>query len=163
MGMTLVFRHGQKNGEYIARLSRRYHDLGGTDYEGFATLTMEEAFGLASSGIYFTHGQDIPEGTPDTTLSIALRKDPVPNARLWELTAQIEGRAPRMVGYLDCGMVRDLMASSVPLSFPNGAPDWEEVNELKMRLHVQDLRDQADALEASLDERAAKKEEGIEP
>ena len=159
MGKSFTIRHGSRDGEQIARLSYRYHDLGGTDYEGIATLSVEEAMGLSGSGLYFSHGPAIPEGTPETRLSIRLREDPQPNARLWVLSAQTEGKEPRQVGYLNCEHVRDLIEMGIRVDFPDGAPDWAEVDRIKDRLEVQDLRDQArkllekaDKLEAGLNE-----------
>ncbi len=159
MGKSFTLRYGSKNGEQVARLSYRYHDLGGTDYEGIATLSVEEAMGLSGSGLYFSHGHEIPAGTPATRLSIRLRDDPQPNARLWVLSAQIEGRAVRQVGYLNCEHVMDLIEMGIRVDFPDGAPDWAEVDKLKARLEIQDLRDQAgkllekaDKLEACLNE-----------
>lgn len=158
MGISFTLRE-MNNAEQQCAIVLRSHDLGGTDYEHVARLTMVEAEGVASSGIiHFLYDHDIPEDIVPARLSIKLREDPQPNVRLWKLSCQIEGQDPRTVGYLSDSIMRNLMDCSVDIDFPDGPPDWTAHQDLQTRLIVQDMRQKADDLEALLEERIAKRE-----
>lgn len=161
MGISFVLREGREADQ--CSVVCRSHDLGGTDYEHVARLTMKEAEGVSASGImHFLYNHDIPTDTVSARLSIALREDPKPNVRLWKLSCQIEGQEPRTVGYLSDGTVHDLMDCHVDIDFPEGPPDWTAHGDLQTRLTIQGMRQAADEMEAKLAERIMKRETSVD-
>ena len=137
----------------IYQLAIRYHDLSGTDYSRIATMDGDTARDLVASktGVDFLTGKlpETPERRPGR-LFVTPRPDPKPDTALWILNIQ-RASGLHKIAYINDEKLNALMATDAKIGFPEGEPNWKRHDEVLTRLRINELRAEADRLEATLD------------
>lgn len=137
-------------------IGMRTHDLGGTDFEPYLKISGAVAEGLVAgiSNLSWRHARALSPGhIIPLKAKIDFRPDPSLDTRNFMLMVhEVGSKDLRLVGYLSKDQASELIAE---LDLPYIGPAKEEYNRIMARLKIEELRAQADAIEAAIEDGTA--------
>jgi len=151
---TLAFRFGYNLKNNRCALVLRSHDLGGTDYSYIATLDVAQAQAIekGDAGIHFLGNSVAQPDIQPAYLKVKLRENLDRDNPPWLLMLECNGEQTE-IAQLTTGKV-GLIKEGVRGSRSDILPSQAEVDRLNAamkRFKIEDLRAEADRLEAELD------------
>jgi len=154
MGTSLVLRRNSHNEK--CTLVLRSHDLGETDYHHLATLTMEQGQGLTlgPQPVSWLYDKPVRTDVDPGEIRIHLRRDAEADQAMWDLQFVREKGSDRIC-YVNDDVVGMLMTELGKDAFEDCDADMREHGRMKKRFRIENLRAEADALEAELEEAIA--------
>jgi hypothetical protein len=155
MGTSLKLRRNDRTDDRTAKCSLilRSHDLGGTDYEHLATLTLEQGISLSMGerAINWLHDAPYHREQQAGKVLVKLRRDAEPGQALWDLQLARENGKTEHMCFINSGKADTLLFEMGKDAFEDCDESWREHSRMCRRFKVRELREEADRIEAGIE------------